>query len=49
MTLNETAKKLGVSFYSYLHDRVSDARNLPSLALLIQQHALSNQQEMVPD
>lgn len=49
MTLNETAKKLGVNFYAYLHDRVSDARNLPSLASLIQQYTLSDQQEMVPD
>jgi FtsZ-binding cell division protein ZapB len=49
MTLNETAKKLGVSFYAYLHDRVSDARNLPSLALLIQQHAHSIQQQMATD
>jgi len=32
MTLAETAKKLGVSFYQYIHDRVSDANRLPSLA-----------------
>ena len=42
-TLAETAKrcpepvegKLGVNFYAYLHDRVSGARRLPSLADLI--------------
>jgi len=35
MTLSETAKKLGVNFYRYLHDRVSGARHFPSLASLI--------------
>ena len=48
MTLNETAKKLGVSFYAYLHDRVSDAREMPRLASLIQQHSYSDTQAMVP-
>lgn len=32
MTLAETARKLGVSFYRYLHDRISGANRLPSLA-----------------
>jgi hypothetical protein len=32
MTVAETAKKLGVSFYRYLHDRVSGTNRLPSLA-----------------
>lgn len=32
MTLAETAKKLGVSFYHDLHDRISGANQLPSLA-----------------
>jgi len=32
MTLAETARKLGVSFYRYIHDRVSGANRLPSLA-----------------
>jgi hypothetical protein len=49
MTLNETAKKLGVSFYAYLHDRVSDAREMPRLASLIQQHSYSDTQAMVPN
>lgn len=34
-TLTETAKKLGVNFYAYIHDRVSQARRMPSLADLI--------------
>lgn len=38
-TLSETAKKLGVSFYSYLYDRVSKSYSLPSLDQLILQHA----------
>jgi hypothetical protein len=32
MTLAETAKKLGISFYHYIHDRISGANRLPSLA-----------------
>lgn len=47
-TLSETAKKLGVSFYAYIHDRISEAREMPGLVLLIQQHSCSHTQEMVP-
>ena len=43
MTLGETAKKLGVSFYAYIYDRVSGARRMPSLASLIQQRSASDQ------
>jgi len=43
MTLSETAKKLGVSFYAYIHDRVSGERCLPSLAALIQQRSAVEQ------
>jgi hypothetical protein len=32
MTIVETAKKVGVSFYTYLSDRISGARRLPALA-----------------
>lgn len=32
MTLAETAKKLGVSFFDYVYDRVSEKNALPSLA-----------------
>jgi hypothetical protein len=39
MTINQTAKKLGVSFYDYVLDRVSGAFKLPSLADLITQKA----------
>lgn len=35
MTLGETAKKLGVSFYHYLRDTLSGARRMPRLADLI--------------
>jgi hypothetical protein len=39
MTVNETAKKLGVSFYDYVHDRVTGRFELPSLADLVMQKA----------
>ncbi len=39
MTLTATAKKLGVSIYHYLHDRVSGAFKLPDLAEMITQRA----------
>ena len=38
-TLAATASKLGVSFYHYIHDRVSGANRMPSLAALIEQRA----------
>ena len=34
-----TAKKLGVNFFHYLRDRIGGARQMPSLADLIQQRA----------
>src|SRR6266702_1802991 len=39
MTLAETATKLGVSFYHYIHDRVSGASQMPPLADLIVERA----------
>jgi hypothetical protein len=39
MTLVATAKKLKVSFFAYIYDRVSGAMALPSLAELIQQRS----------
>ena len=39
-TLTETAKKLGVNFYAYIHDRVSQAQRMASLADLIRQASL---------
>jgi hypothetical protein len=38
-TLAATAQKLGVSFYAYLHDRVSQAYQMPSLDSLIRASA----------
>lgn len=37
MSINETAKKMGVSLYDYVYDRVSGEFKLPSLADLIAQ------------
>ena len=48
MTLSETAKKLGVSFYAYIHDSVSGDRCLPSLASLILQRSLSELSQPPP-
>lgn len=39
MTLTATAKKLGVSFFAYIYDRVSETNALPSLAETIRQRA----------
>ena len=39
MTLVETATKVGVSFYHYIHDRVSGAYQMPALAGLIAERA----------
>jgi len=39
MSLAETATKLGISFYHYIHDRVSGAYQMPALAELIEARA----------
>ena len=39
LTLAATTKKLGVSFYCYIHDRVSAENKIPNLADLIDQQA----------
>ena len=39
MTLSATAAKLGVNFYHYLKDRLSEAGEIPSLASLIRERA----------
>jgi regulator of replication initiation timing len=39
MTLTATAKKLGISIYRYIHDRVSATYEMPDLADLISQRA----------
>lgn len=38
-TLAATSKKLGVSFYRYLHDRISAEHQIPSLADLVENRA----------
>lgn len=38
-TLEATAKKLGVSFFEYIYDRISNAYKMPSLAYLISRRA----------
>jgi len=43
MSLAETAKKLGVSFYDYVYDRVSGEFKMPSMADVIAQKAQSLQ------
>lgn len=40
MTLAATAKKLGVSFYHYVHDRISKTYDMPHLADLIAERAV---------
>jgi hypothetical protein len=39
MTLAETAKQLGVSFYAYLRDRIAGTHTIPPLAELVEQAA----------
>ena len=39
MSLAATTKKLGVSFYRYMHDRISEANEVPWLAVLIDEQA----------
>ena len=39
MTLAATAKKLGVSFYQYIHDRISGTNQIPPLASLVEEAA----------
>lgn len=43
MTLVATAKKLGVSFYDFVFDRIAEVYAMPSLAELIQQRSLAYQ------
>jgi hypothetical protein len=39
MSLAATARKLGVSFHQYIHDRISRTNQIPSLASLIETRA----------
>jgi len=43
MILVATAKKLGISFYDYIFDRIAEVYALPSLAELIHQRSLAYQ------
>ena len=38
-TLAATARKLGVSFFAYVHDRITETNQLPGLAQIIQERA----------
>jgi hypothetical protein len=38
-TLAATTKKLGVSFYCYLHDRISVENQIPPLADMVEKRA----------
>ncbi len=49
MTLAETAKKLGVSFYAYIHDRISESYELLNLAEVIRQQEPAFHPVHVPD
>ena len=49
MTLAETAKKLGVSFYAYIHDRISESYELLDLAEVIRQQEPAFHPVHVPD
>jgi hypothetical protein len=39
MTLADTARKLKISFYAYIQDRISATNQIPPLATLVTQHA----------
>jgi regulator of replication initiation timing len=40
LTITQTAKKLGVSAYEYIYDRISKQFNMPSLSKMIEQRTL---------
>jgi hypothetical protein len=39
MTLAATARKLGISFYAYIHDRISGTNQILPMATLVEQRA----------
>jgi hypothetical protein len=39
MSLADTARKLGLSFYHFIHDRVTGANQFPTLAEIIEERA----------
>ncbi len=42
MSLVATTKKLGISFFQYIHDRIKGEGQIPPLAEIIQQRAKEN-------
>ncbi|MHC5748684.1 MAG: hypothetical protein ACYTXT_44000 [Nostoc sp.] len=42
MSLVDTTRKLGISFFEYMRDRISRIGNIPSLATIIQEKSSSN-------
>jgi hypothetical protein len=40
MTLADTARKLGISFYAYIRDRVSGTNQIPPISILVTKRAL---------
>ncbi len=40
MSLVDTTRKLGISFFEYVSDRISEARNIPPLATIIEEKSL---------
>ena len=47
LTITQTCKKLGVSAYEYIFDRVSKAFKLPSLAQIIRDKTISSSPGML--
>jgi len=39
MTLADTARKLGISFYAYIRDRVAETKQIPPMSLLVAKRA----------
>ena len=48
-TITETARKLSVNAYQYFYDRITRAFQMPSLASLIEQHALQPSPPIIVD
>ncbi|MEA5593433.1 hypothetical protein [Rivularia sp. UHCC 0363] len=42
MSLVDTTRKLSISFFEYMHDRISQLENVPPLATIIQKKSSSN-------
>ena len=42
MSLVATTRKLGISFFEYVRDRISATKTIPSLAALIRERSASN-------